>query len=99
MGAPNMPSTMNPVLSNDELLILRIMWELKALGTRMVTMRSLSSRIPSVPDKETVERVKSLETRGLVTIGNGELLALSPLGAAFVRQLQDRQLGDLSGTS
>jgi hypothetical protein len=90
---------MNPVLSNDELLILRTMWELKALGTRTVTMRSLSSRIPDAPDKETVERVKSLETRGLVTIGKGDLLALSPLGAAFVRQLQDRQLGDLSGTS
>jgi hypothetical protein len=94
-----MATTMNPVLSNHEVLILRTMWELKALGTRAVTMRNLSSRIPSLPERETVERVKSLETRGLVTIGKGDMLALSPLGAAFVRQLQDRQLGDLSGTS
>jgi hypothetical protein len=97
-----MSAAMNPVLSDDEVLILRIMWELKALGTRTVTMRSLSSRIPNVPDKETVDEVKHLETRGLVTTKKapgGDLLALSPLGAAFVRQLQDRQLGDLSHTS
>ena len=93
---------MNPDLSNDEVLILRTMWELKALGTRTVTMQSLSSRISNLPDNETAERVKRLEARGLVTIGKGaggDLLALSPLGAAFVRQLEDRQLGDLSRAS
>lgn len=90
---------MNPDLSNEEVLILRTMWELKALGTRAVTVRSLSSRISNVPDKETTERVKRLEARGLVTIrkgAGGDLFALSPLGAAFVRQLQDKQLGELN---
>jgi Mn-dependent DtxR family transcriptional regulator len=97
-----MSTAMNPDLSNDEVLILRTMWELKALGTRTVTMPSLSSRMPSVPDKQATERVKRLEARGLVTIrkgAGGDLLALSPLGAAFVRQLQDRQLSDLSRVS
>ena len=98
MGAPRMSTAMNPDLSNDEVLILQTMWELKALGTRAVTIRSLASRISNVP-YETAERAKRLEARGLVTTRKGtggDLLALSPLGAAFVRQLQDRQLGDLN---
>jgi Mn-dependent DtxR family transcriptional regulator len=92
-----MSMTMNPYLSDDDVLILRTMWELKALGTRAVTMRALSGRISNVPDKETTERVERLEARGLVTMrkgAGGDLFALSPLGAAFVRQLQDRQLGE-----
>jgi len=97
-----MSTTMNRDLSNDEVLILQIIWELKALGTHTVTMRSLASRIPNARDEETAESVKRLEARGLVIMGKGaggDLLALSPLGAAFVRQLQDRQLGDLSRAS
>jgi Mn-dependent DtxR family transcriptional regulator len=93
---------MNPDLSDDEVLILRTMWELKALGTHTVTLQNLSSRMSGLPERETAERVKRLEARGLATIrkgAGGDLLALSPLGAAFVRQLQDRQLGDLSRAS
>jgi DNA-binding MarR family transcriptional regulator len=97
-----MSTAMNLDLSNDEALILRTMWELKALGTRTVTIRSLSSRLSNAKEKETVETIKRLEARGLVTIRKGtggDLLALSPLGAALVRQLQDRQLGDLGHAS
>jgi hypothetical protein len=93
-----MSIAMNPDLTDEEVLILRTMWELKALGTRAVTMRSLSSRISNVPDEETTDRAKQLAARRLVTIRKGpggDLFALSPLGAAFVRQLQDRQLSEL----
>jgi hypothetical protein len=93
---------MNPDLSDDEVLILRTMWELKAIGTHKVTLQNLSSHMSGLPERETAERVKRLEARGLTTIrkgAGGDLLALSPLGAAFVRQLQDRQLGDLSRAS
>jgi DNA-binding MarR family transcriptional regulator len=93
---------MNPDLSDDEVLILRTMWELKALGTRTITLRTLVGRMSRSVLDETSERVKRLEARGLVTIvkdAGGDLLALSPLGAALVRQLQDRQLGDLSRAS
>ncbi|HXZ98409.1 MAG TPA: hypothetical protein VED24_03490 [Candidatus Acidoferrum sp.] len=97
-----MSPAMNPDLSDDEVLILRTMWELKALGTRTITMRSLASRVSRGVSDETGERVKRLEARGLVTLtkgAGGDLLALSPLGAAFVRQLQDSQLGDLTRVS
>jgi DNA-binding MarR family transcriptional regulator len=97
-----MSTAMNLDLSSNEALILRTMWELKALGTRTVTIPSLSSRLSNATERETVETIKRLEARGLVTIRKGtggDLLALSPLGAAFVRQLQDRQLGDLGRAS
>ena len=94
-----MSIAMSPDISSDEIQILQTMWELKALGTRTVIMRSLASRISDVPDTETIESVKRLEARGLVTArkgAGGDLLALSPLGTAFVRQLQDRQLSELN---
>jgi hypothetical protein len=99
MEAPRMSIAMSPDISSDEVQILQTMWELKALGTRTVIMGSLVSHIPDVPDTETIERVKRLAARGLVTIKEGtegDLVALSPLGAAFVRQLQDTQLSDLN---
>ena len=94
-----MSIAMSPDLSSDEIQILQTMWELKALGTRTVIMRSLASRMSDVPDTEVIEGVKRLTARGMVTTrkgAGGDLLALSPLGAAFVRQLQDRQLRDLN---
>jgi len=99
MEAPRMSITMSPDISSDEIQILQTMWELKALGTRTVTMQNLASRISDVPDTVVIEGVKRLAARGLVTTkkgAGGDLLALSPLGAAFVRQLQDRQLSDLN---
>jgi Mn-dependent DtxR family transcriptional regulator len=94
-----MPTHMTPDISSDEVQVLKTMWELKAIGTQRVTMRSLASRMPDVSDTETTAMVKRLEARGLVTKkkgAGGDLLALSPLGAAFVRQLQDRQLSELN---
>ena len=94
-----MSIAMSPGISSDEIQVLHAMWELKALGTHRVLMQSLASRVPGVPDTETIEIVKRLEARGLVTTrkgAGGDLLALSPLGAAFVRQLQDRQLSELN---
>ena len=94
-----MSIAMSPGISSDEVQVLQAMWELKALGTHTVTIRSLAGRMPDVPDIERIETVKRLEARGLVTTkkrAGGDLLALSPLGAAFVRQLQDRQLRELN---
>jgi predicted transcriptional regulator len=94
-----MPIAMSPDISSNEIQVLQRMWELKAVGTHRVIMRNLTSRMPGVPDTETIETVKRLEARGLVTTkkgAGGELLALSSLGAAFVRQLQDRQLSELA---
>ncbi len=94
-----MSIAVSPDISSDEIQILQTMWELKALGTRTVIMQNLASRISDVPDTVVIEGVKRLAARGLVTTkkgAGGDLLALSPLGAAFVRQLQDRQLSDLN---
>jgi hypothetical protein len=94
--------TMNPDLTHDEILILQTMWDLKALGTRSITAQDLASRLTSIPKNETPERLDRLQARGMVTITKHDgdhLCALSALGAAFVRQLQDRQLGDLTGVS
>jgi DNA-binding MarR family transcriptional regulator len=86
-------------ISSDEVRVLKTMWELKAVGTQRVTMRNLASRMPDASDTEMSASVKRLEARGLVIRkkgAGGDLLALSPLGAAFVRQLQDKQLSDLN---
>jgi DNA-binding MarR family transcriptional regulator len=90
---------MSADLSNDERLILQRMWELKAVGTRAVAVQDLLSRVLDLSKTETSERLRGLEARGLVTITDdpeGERFALSPLGAAYVRQLQEKKLGDLT---
>jgi DNA-binding MarR family transcriptional regulator len=97
-----MSFTMNPELSNDEVLILRALWELKALGNHTVALQDLAGRLSSLPKTDTMERLEHLETRGLVTRAKGagdDHFALSPLGAAFVRQLQDAQLSALTHVS
>jgi predicted MarR family transcription regulator len=102
MDAPRMAATMIRDMSNDEVLILRTMWELKALGNRAVTLRDLASHLSSVPKTETTDRLGHLEARGLVIKTKGardDLFALSPLGAAFARQFQDKELGDLTRVS
>ncbi len=90
---------MNSDLSNDEILTLQTMWGLKALGAQAVAMHDLASHLPSAPKTVIAARLDRLEARGLVIkrkSARDDLVALSPLGAAFVRQLQDGQLGDLT---
>ena len=90
---------MSADLSNDEVLILQTIWELKALGAHVVATRDLTAHLSSVPKAEIAARLDRLEARGLVIkrkSGRDDHVALSPLGAAFVRQLQDGQLGDLT---
>lgn len=87
-------------LSKTEILILQTMWKLKALGSRGVTIDDLTSPPSDLSKMETIEKLKHLQMLGFATVsswaGDG-VCALSPLGAAFVRQLQDRELGDLAG--
>jgi len=90
---------MNPDLSNDEILILQSMWGLKALGAHAVTLHDLTSSLPSTFRTDIAARLDRLVTRELVVRSKSvkdDLFALSPLGAALVRQLQDGQLGDLT---
>jgi len=90
---------MTPDLAKDDILILQTLWEVKALGARRVTVEHLVGRMPDISKTKASERLRRLEAQGLVTATNSdgdELFGLSPLGTAFVRQLQDRQLGDLS---
>jgi len=94
-----MCSAMTPELSNNDRVILRTLWELKALGTHAVPIHDLVSHLSGIPVTETAERLEQLQARALITRTKSaadHLVALSPLGAAFVRQLQDRQLGDLT---
>lgn len=87
-------------LLKSEILILQTMWQLKALGSRGVTIDALISRLSDLSKTETTEKLKHLQIRGFVTVSTragDDHFALSPLGAACVRQLQDRQLGDLTG--
>lgn len=94
-----MSTAMSADLSNHEILILQTMWEMKALGTRAVAMQDLLSRLSDLSKTEASERLKGLEARGLVTTANrakDERFALTPLGAAYIRQLQEKKLGDLA---
>jgi DNA-binding MarR family transcriptional regulator len=90
---------MSADLSNQEVLILQTMWGLKALGAHTVTMHNLAGRLPGASKVDIAARLARLEIRGLVIkkrSARDDLVALSPLGAAFVRQLQDGQLGNLT---
>jgi hypothetical protein len=90
---------MNSDLSNDEILILQAMWGLKALGAHAVALHNLTSHLPSTFRTDIAARLDRLVTRELVVRSKGagdDLVALSPLGAALVRQLRDGQLSDLT---
>jgi len=90
---------MTPELSNDEIRILQTMWQAKALGAHGITVDLLTGRISDMSKTGASEKLGGLEARGLVTTTNRngtDHFGLSSLGAAFVRQLQDGQLGDLS---
>lgn len=97
-----MSATMTANFSNTEIMILQTMWKLRALGGRGVTIDELVSRLSGLSRTETTDRLKDLEVRGFIRLSNraGDArFALSALGAACVRQLQDGQLGDLTGVS
>jgi len=97
-----MSPTMMANLSDTEILILQTMWRLRALGSRSVAADELISRQSGLSRRETSDRLKDLAVRGFITRSNragNDYFALSPLGAACVRQLQDGQLGDLAGVS
>ena len=90
---------MNPELSNNDGVILQTLWEMKALGTHAVSIHDLVSHLSGIPTTETTERLGRLQALALITStkrGSDHLVALSPLGTALVRQLQDKRLGDLT---
>ncbi len=92
---------MKPDLSGNDLLILQTMWQLKALGSRSVAIQDLTARLPDLASG-VLEMLRDLEARGLVTAsreGGPDRFALSLLGAACVRELQEEQLVDLSRIS
>jgi DNA-binding MarR family transcriptional regulator len=94
-----MSTAMSTDPSNHQILILQTMWEMKALGTRAATMEDLLSRLSDLSKTEASEKLKDLEARGLVTTPNrtkDERFALTLLGAAYIRQLQEKKLGDLA---
>ena len=101
MDATGMGISMTSEIPSDEVLILQTMWEHKALGTHAMTFQDLATHLRAA-STEITKRLEHLEVRGLVIRTKGsrvDLFSLSPLGAAFVRQLQDSQLGDLSRVS
>lgn len=93
---------MNPECSDSDVMVLQTMWKLKALGGRVVSVRDLAGHLSGMPTTEAAERLERLQALMLVTktkSASGDLVALSSLGAAFVRQLQDKHLGDLTNGS
>jgi len=87
-------------VSDSEILILQAMWRLRALGSRGITIDDLIRQVSDLSRTEAAEKLGLLEARGFITISGragDDRFALSPLGAACIRQLQDRQLGDLTG--
>jgi hypothetical protein len=74
--------------------IMRALWELKAVGTRQIRLREVAQRMPDVARQEILGKSKNLESRGMVTVAGqpDELLALTPLGVAYIRQLQEAPL-------
>ena len=90
---------MTSYLSNSEISTLQAMWKLKAIGAHGVTLEQFATRLSNVPKAETSEALEQLQARGLVTKRNdsgGASFALTFLGMACVRELQDTQLSDLT---
>ena len=85
-------------LSSKQISILQALWEFKALGTQRATLQQIAKRLSHPMDLNFAEQLQDLKNRELVTRSDrpdSDSYSLSPLGTAFVRQLQDKELSDL----
>ena len=96
--SPELPAPMTSDLSSKQISVLLALWELRALGTHMVSLQQVTSRLPEPLGPDAPEQLQDLKNRGLITRSDPsdqESYSLSLLGTACVRQLQDKELSDL----
>ncbi len=96
---------MKPALSDSgdflsplELVLLRELWSLGAVGAKSVTTESLNSRTRSLPAGDLANALGNLSKRELVTSldhSGPKSYALTALGIALVRQLHEFDLEKL----
>jgi DNA-binding MarR family transcriptional regulator len=87
-------------LSPQERQILSAMWKAKAIGDRVISLRDLRARLPDEVKANYVSHLKTLKEKLFIQISHGnnqDAASLTPLGLAFIRQIQDDDLMLMTG--
>jgi len=80
--------------------ILLAMWKAKAIGDRIISLRDLRARLPDEVKANYMSHLKNLKERLFIQISHGnnqDAASLTPLGLAFIRQIQDDDLMLMTG--
>jgi DNA-binding MarR family transcriptional regulator len=87
-------------LSPQKRQILLYMWKSGAVGDRTIRLRNLKARLSDDVRSNYVSNLKDLESRLFIRISRGdceESASLTPLGLAYIRQVQDDNLRFITG--
>jgi hypothetical protein len=87
-------------LSPQKRQILLYMWKSGAVGDRAIRLRNLKARLSDDVRSNYVSNMKDLESRLFVRISRAdheESASLTPLGLAYIRQVQDDNLRFITG--
>jgi len=87
-------------LSPQKREILLSMWKAKAIGNRAISLRDLRARLTDEAKRDFMSHMKKLEARLFVKIihpNEQDAASLTPIGLAYVRQIQDGDLDMVAG--
>lgn len=94
------PAPTEDDLSPQKRQILLYMWKAGAVGEKAIALRNLKTRLPDAAKSNYVSYLKDLESRLFIRISRGDhedSVSLTPLGLAYIRQIQDDNLRFITG--
>jgi hypothetical protein len=87
-------------LPSQERQILLSMWKRKAIGSRAISLDDLRARLSDEVKENYNGYLKNLENKLLIEVfhqGKEDAASMTPLGLAYVRQIQDDGLRLIAG--
>jgi len=80
--------------------VLLAMWKARAIGDRTISLRDLKARLPDEVKVNYISHLKNLKEKLFIQIShanNQDAASITPLGLAFIRQIQDDDFRLLTG--
>jgi hypothetical protein len=80
--------------------ILLSMWKARAIGNKTISLRDLKAKLAEEVKPNYVSWMKNLKGKLFIEIsrrGKDDVASITPLGLAFIRQIQDDDLKFITG--
>jgi hypothetical protein len=80
--------------------ILLLMWKVGAIGNRAISLRDLRAKLADDVKLNCMSYLKNLKGKLFIDISHGnrdDVASITPLGLAFIRQIQDDDLKLITG--